>query len=64
MKNGQGDLDGFDPNKNYDSYNEDDQYSDDEALSPFAKRYGKSVSPSRPMFDPYQSNMLNKPFFN
>lgn len=42
-------------------YDEDDDYSDEE-LSPWAQKYGKSVSPSRPMFDPY--DMQSKPYFN
>lgn len=56
MGNGykQGQLDAFDPHANYDSYDDEDEYSDD-MDSPMAKKYGQSVSPSRPMFDPYQS---------
>jgi hypothetical protein len=45
----------YDDSDEYDDYDdEDDDYEEEEDyMSPFALKYGKQVSASKPMFNPY-----------
>ena len=47
-----------DDSDDYDEYDEDEEDEEDDQMSPFAMKYGKQVSPVKPMFNPYQTVII------